>query len=134
MAARYLIDTSAVIKYLNATFSAEGLAFIDKVVDKESLISFISEVELQVWNPADPDELEIYEQFVASSFVFGISNEIIRETVRIRKQYHIKLPDAFIAATAIVHGLTLIADNDKDFLKIPSLEYVNPNQPTAFSL
>ena len=57
MAKGYLIDTSAVIKYLNQTFSQKAIAFIDTVVDEESNISFISEIELQVWNPSDPADL-----------------------------------------------------------------------------
>lgn len=115
MAARYLIDTSAVIKYLNGSFPQNGLEFLDQIVNQESLISFISEIELQVWNPTDPDDLEVYQEFVGSSFVFGIDAAIIIETIRIRKTYRVKLPDAIIAATAIIHELTLIADNDKDF-------------------
>lgn len=31
-----------------------------------------------------------------------------------------------IAATAIIFILTLIADNDKDFSRVPSLKYINP--------
>ena len=51
MAERYLIDTSAVIKYLNNTFTTEGLLIIDKIIDQECLLSFITKVELQSWNP-----------------------------------------------------------------------------------
>ena len=126
MAKRYLVDTSAVIKYLNETFSEKGLQFMDTVVDGNSAISFISEVELQVWNPINPDDSLVYSQFVASSFIYGIDNEIISETIRIRRQSNVKLPDAFIAATAIINNLTLVADNDKDFQKIAGLKYVNP--------
>lgn len=126
MAKRYLVDTSAIIKYLNGTFPEKGLDFMDDVVDSNSAISFISEVELQVWNPINPDDSLIYSQFVASSFIYGIDNEIISETIRIRKESNVKLPDAFIAATAIINNLTLVSDNDKDFLKIAGLKYINP--------
>jgi predicted nucleic acid-binding protein len=129
MAARYLIDTSAVIKYLNATLPSEGLAFMDEVVDQECVLSFISEVELQVWNPENPEDLDVYQQFVSSSTIFGINDAIIKETIRIRKHHKVKLPDAFIAATAIVNALTLIADNDKDFQNISRLNYLNPQNP-----
>ena len=95
---------------------------------KNACCVFISEVELQVWNPPNPEDLYIYQQFVSGSFIFGLNDDIIRETIRIRKQNKIKLPDAFVAATAIIHGLTLIADNDKDFLNIATLQYINPNK------
>src|SRR3546814_662696 len=126
MASRYLIDTSAVIKYLNGTFPEKALAFLDDVVDNESSISFISEIELQVWAPQNPDDLLIYQQFVASSAVIGVDEQVTSETIRVRKTHKIKLPDALIAATAIVNNLILIADNDKDFLKVSGLKYTNP--------
>ena len=65
MAERYLIDTSAAIKYLKETLPEAGL-------------SFISEIELQVWNPPNPDDVPIYSAFVAGSVVIGISPEAIR--------------------------------------------------------
>jgi hypothetical protein len=64
MAKTYLIDTSAVIKYLNESLPAGGLKFIDEVIDDESQLSFISENELQVWNPSNEEDLEIYSLFV----------------------------------------------------------------------
>ena len=127
MAERYLIDTSAVIKYLNETLPLNGLSFIDKVVDVESAISFIVEIELQSWNPLDPNDLKNYQLFVSSSRVIGINKSIIEETIKIRKHFKLKLPDALIAATAIVNDMTLISDNDKDFKKVSELKYLNPN-------
>ena len=47
MAEKYLIDTSAVIKYLNETLLDPGLLFMDKILEGGSLISFITEIELQ---------------------------------------------------------------------------------------
>jgi predicted nucleic acid-binding protein len=44
----------------------------------------------------------------------------------LRKKYKIKLPDAIIAATAIVNDFTLISHNFKDFLKITELHFINP--------
>ncbi len=126
MAERYLIDTSGVIKYLNETFPSASLSFLDEIVDTESIISFITEIELQAWNPTNPDDLAVYQLFIANSTVVGITHEIIHETIRIRKSYKLKIPDAIIAATAIVNGLTLLADNNKDFLRVKGLKYVNP--------
>lgn len=126
MASGYLIDTSAVIKYLNGTFPEVALEFLDSVVDSSSRISFVSEIELQVWTPGNPDDLFVYKQFVTNSIVIGVDEHIIAETIRIRKYHKIKLPDALIAATAITNDLTLIADNDKDFLRVPTLKYINP--------
>ena len=128
MGERYLIDTSGVIKYLNESFPSEGLVFMDEIIDRECIISFIAEIELQVWNPPDPDDSKVYQSFVAESTVVGLQDDIIQETIRIRKSYKLKLPDALIVATALVSDMILIADNDKDFLLVPELKYINPQR------
>ena len=131
MAAGFLIDTSAVIKYLNGTLTENGLSFMDKVVAEKRTISFISEIELQSWNPGHPDDLKIYQFFVANCTIIGITDDIIKGTIGIRKSYKLKLPDALIAATAMVNDMTLIADNDKDFKQVDKLKYSNPNSVGA---
>ncbi len=128
MAKSYLIDTSAVIKYLNGSLPENNLKFIDRIIDEDVYLSFISEIELQVWNPPNEGDLVIYQDFVAHCNILSIDSDIISETIRIRKLYLLKLPDAIIAATAINRNLMLIADNDKDFLKVDALQYLNPNK------
>jgi len=126
MAERYLMDTSAVIKYLNQTFSSKAIRFIDKVIDESCNISFISEIELQSWQPPNEDDLNVYKQFITVSTIFNIDKNITATTIEIRKKYKIKIADAIIAATALTNSFTLIADNDKDFLKVANLKYLNP--------
>lgn len=99
---------------------------MNKRVDEESIISFITEIELQAWNPPNPSDLQIYNEFVSASSILGISDKIIKTTIDVRKNYKLKVPDAIIAATALVNDFTLISDNDKDFSRIPELKYVNP--------
>ena len=127
MEERYLIDTSAVVKYLNATFSPSGLNLMDRVIDSESTISLITEIELRVWEPTNVLDKAIYETFIDGSIVLDLNRDIVDQTIEVRKKYRLKLPDAFIAATAIINNLTLIADNDKDFGKVDILKYINPN-------
>jgi predicted nucleic acid-binding protein len=126
VAKKYLIDTSAVIKYLNQTFSKQAIQFIDSVIDEQCCISFISEIELQAWNLAVEADLEIYRQFVAASEIIGISKSVIEKTIEVRRSHKLKIADAIIAATVIMNDMTLIADNDKDFLKVEGLLHLNP--------
>ncbi len=71
-------------------------------------------MELLVWPNASFVHLQILNLFVKASVVYNLDEAIILKTVELRKTYKIKLPDAIIAATAIVHGLTLISRNLKD--------------------
>ncbi|MEM9849112.1 MAG: type II toxin-antitoxin system VapC family toxin, partial [Bacteroidota bacterium] len=95
-------------------------------------ISFITQIELLVWTPLNPNDLEIYQTFVESSNVLQVNNEIIEYCILIRKTTKIKVPDALIAASAVAFDLTLISDNDKDFNKVLKmdigLKYLNPKK------
>ena len=125
MAERYLIDTCAVIKYLTLVFPSKCISFMDYIVDEESIIRH-RRIELQAWNPTDPDDMIIYSKFIAGSNIIRVDDAVIEMTIEIRKKQKLKIPDAIISATAIVNGFTLISDNDNDFKKIPGLKYINP--------
>ena len=125
---RYLVDTSATIKYINRAFPNKALKFLDQQFSYNVTISFVTEIEMKAWNPPNPDEIEIYIEFIGRSYVIPITQGIIDESARIRKQHRLKLPDAIIAATAIWDGLTLITDNAKDFARIKELKQLYPTR------
>lgn len=132
MGQKYLIDTCAVIKYLDEIFPLEALSFMDDLVDEDSKVSFITKIELLVWNPPDTEDIKVRQEFLAGSEIQYINDEIIERATQIRKTTNIKLPDAIIAATAMTFDLVLLSDNDKDFMKVEplGLRYLNPK--TAF--
>ena len=82
--------------------------------------------EIEVLGFSDIPEAII--ELVEGATIFQLDQRVVKQTIAIRKKQKIKLPDAIIAATAIVHGLTLITRNTKDFLKIKGLKVVNPHQ------
>ena len=57
--------------------------------------------------------------------IYHIDDEIIEKTIELRKKHKIKLPDAIIAATAIVNNFTLISHNFNDFQKITELNFID---------
>ena len=62
------------------------------------------------------------------SIVLELSNEIVDSCIDIRKKHKIKLPDAIIAATALVYSLTIITRNVSDFKNIEGIVAINPYQ------
>lgn len=129
MGERFLIDTNVVIKFFNESYSEETLHFIGNILDQESIISFITQIELLVWDKSQ-DNLEIFKEFISGSQILGIDQRIIEKTIEIRRESKIKIPDALIAATAIQKDLVLISDNFKDFRRVESmgLKYFNPTE------
>jgi predicted nucleic acid-binding protein len=57
--------------------------------------------------------------------ILPLSEEIVNRTIQLRKQKKIKLGDAIIAATALVHNLQLVTRNIRDFKGIEDLEGIN---------
>ena len=66
------------------------------------------------------------EVFIRNFEVVPLTDTIVKQTIRIRKQYKIKLPDAIIAATAQEEHAILATRNTKDFEHIADLEIKNP--------
>ena len=106
-----MIDTNAVIDYLDNKLPEAGSSLIDGITVH---ISVITRMELLAWPSATAQQLEVLQQFVAASFVYNLDDPVIVKAIDLRKTHKIKLPDAIIAATALVHNLTLLTRNVGD--------------------
>lgn len=73
----------------------------------------------------EEEEVKI-KGFIEPFVVEGLRDEIVSRTIKVRKQYRFKLPDAIIAATALVNEATLVTHNKKDFEKVEGLGVVDP--------
>jgi predicted nucleic acid-binding protein len=97
------------------------------MLDGEELeISVITRMELLAWRNTSSQQLFILEEFIGNVVVRNLDEPVIIKGIEIRKNFRIKLPDAIIAATAIVHQLALVTRNIDDFKNIPNLELINP--------
>jgi predicted nucleic acid-binding protein len=123
----YLIDTNAGIDYLAEVMPEKGLAFLDTIIDNGYSISVISRIELYAYSKLTEQDKESLDLMTAQASVLNINDAIIEKTIEIRRTYKTKLPDAIIAATALVYGLALITRNLKDFKNITGLEVANPH-------
>lgn len=89
-------------------------------------ISVISQIELLGFAfPANDVKIRT-EKLISQCTIFPLNDQVVEKTIELRQQYRVKLPDAIIAATAIVFGFTLLSRNDKDFSNINELAYFNP--------
>lgn len=127
MGIKYLWDTNTAIYYLQKQFPPSAERFVDNLLKEEiPTISAITEIELLCWRTAVEKDLEVLNGFISDSLVIELEQSIKLKTAEIRKAYRIKLPDAIIAATALVYGLTLLTRNIEDFRIIVDLDILNP--------
>lgn len=124
--AAYLFDTNTVIDYLEGRLPDKTLDMLDDLVNRRANLSIITKIELLGWYKADLADLQIPADFVRDSHIIGLDDEIVSQTIDIRRFLRIKLPDAIIAATALTYSLTLITRNTQDFKQIPDLELLDP--------
>ncbi|MGZ3756074.1 MAG: PIN domain-containing protein [Mucilaginibacter sp.] len=67
------------------------------------------------------------EEFIDMGILLPLDQSVIEQTILLRRKYKkLKLGDAIIAATAIIHKLILITRNTKDFTNIKKLKVLNP--------
>ena len=122
----YLLDTNTIIHYLNASLPPSAMLFMHAVVDAQSNVSVISKIETLGYNFTDVAEKNAMEAFVNASTTLPINDEVVNQTIAIRKSKKIKLPDALIAATALVHNLTILTNNTNDFKNLNGIACIDP--------
>jgi len=121
---KYLIDTNILIYFLQGEEVASS--FFKNIMDKELCISLINKIEVLAFpDLSENEEMEI-KQFLLNFVTLNIDDPVAEETIRIRKMYKLKLGDALISATSIMHDAVLVSRNDKDFNKVDGLKFLNP--------
>lgn len=121
MGKRYLIDTNVVIDFSVNRLSEKGRNLVMECIDNDPCISLITKIELLGFSLVTQE----IKDFVKSSLIVGLSDEIVDQTIALRKSYKIQLPDAIIASTAIVSDFVLLTRNFSDFKKVKSLSVID---------
>lgn len=67
------------------------------------------------------------QAFIQIATIYTLDHGIVEKTITLRQQHKIKIPDAVIAAAALVYGLSLITRNLSDFKNIAGLAVINPH-------
>lgn len=122
----YLIDTNVAIEYIGEALPEKALDMLDDIIDGQFYISVINKIELLGFAGITKNEKLKFQELINAANVLDLDEDIVNSTIEIRKQYKTKLPDAIIAATALVNELIIITRNQKDFDKIEGLEVLNP--------
>jgi predicted nucleic acid-binding protein len=121
MGTRYLLDTNVIIDFMGNRFSVTAQKTLSAIIDTEINLSVINKIELLGFSKVGRDIID----FVNYANIFPLDDHTVNKTIEIRSLYKIKLPDAIIAATALVNNFTLVSNNIKDFTRIPDIFLIN---------
>jgi len=126
MGKTYLLDSNIIIYLLNGTLSAEDSPSVSKAMNSPANLSVITKIEILGWPALTGSRKEKMTTFIEDSNLHGLSEEVVEKSIELRRKTKIKLPDAIIAATALVYGHIILTRNTSDFAKINSLQVINP--------
>jgi predicted nucleic acid-binding protein len=102
-----LIDTNVFIYALEGKFDLLSLGPFSLCA------SIISKIELLGKKDIATDEIKQVKQKLLKVRVIKLDNSIENMAIKVKQQRHVKIPDAIIAATAIVKNLTLVTADVK---------------------
>ena len=119
---RAVIDTNILISWykIGVISNSNDLASISPV------FSIITKFEALGFKEITKGEIKAISKMLDSGELVYINGDIAQQTINLRQKHKIKIPDAVIAATALVHNAELWTANTSDFSSIEGLKLHNP--------
>jgi predicted nucleic acid-binding protein len=112
------LDTNICIYLLDGDYILAEL-----LQDQNIYLSIITEMELYAYHSNNPLGLQILNDFIQSVFIINIEEKVKVNTIEIRKNSKLKLPDSIIAASALTYNLPFITA-DKSFKKVKDIDLI----------
>jgi toxin FitB len=119
-----LIDSNDVI---DAT-KVGGKALREWMAEESLAVSAVSYIEVLGYHRLTEEDREDLEAFFSAVLVLPLSGEVIEQAVKLRQIRKMSLGDALVAGTALVHQLTLVTRNVKDFTWVDGLTVIDPTE------
>jgi predicted nucleic acid-binding protein len=121
---KYLFDSNILIYHLRGSLNQRGKDLVFAGLSGEGAYSIISKIELLGFNQSAGEEQQA-RLFLSGLQELELTSRIAEQTIQIRKNHRIELPDAAIAATAIIHQLESVTRNSSDFIRISGLSIID---------
>lgn len=120
-----MVDSTILIDYFRKT--DKNNSRLVSHFKKYGILYISSVTEFEVINGATQAQLEFWNNMLLRFTILNFDSRAARKATEIVQQLKIKRksidkPDLFIAATAVVHGVSLDTLNKKHFIDIDSLD------------
>lgn len=122
---KYFIDSNIFI-YAAAGLQESIDSLSEAVGSSWSGYSIITRIEVLGYKNFNKDEEMKLVRMLSCFHECEVTRAIVDKSIQLRKSGPIKIPDAIIAASAIIHDASLITRNESDFKEIMDLKVFNP--------
>ncbi|MEY4540876.1 MAG: hypothetical protein RLZZ306_2633 [Bacteroidota bacterium] len=117
-----LLDTNIII--YSALPQFEYLQSL--VLNPYNAVSTITYVESLGYHKLTVSDRIYLENVFQRIHILEVDKQVSEKAIELRQTSKMDLPDAIIAATALIYNVELITVNVKDFIHIPDLNITNP--------
>ena len=115
MGQRYLIDTNVVIGILNGMINLRQAEKLSDIIEDEFIVSTIVNIETIGYHAISEEDKIKTTRLLSKAKTLYTDKRIQDKAIEIRQTKKMKLGDSIIAATALVHSLTIVTRNETDF-------------------
>jgi|688.fasta_scaffold877246_2 predicted nucleic acid-binding protein len=105
---KYLLDTNFLIGLLKASPDVIAVVLARQIQVSECAYSFMTRMEILGFEGLEQDECLLIESKLFHLTRLELSIAIEEKVIEIRRSRKVKMPDAIIAATTLVHKLELL--------------------------
>jgi predicted nucleic acid-binding protein len=120
-----LLDTNTIIYLRNSQLDEKIVGVLrDSALNTCNIIV----AEVLGYKAIDQEDAVFFRDFLVSMKNHSFDEEVTEKVIELRKTTNIKLPNAIIAATALVNNLVHWTHNTTDFTDIPGLQTFDPLQ------
>lgn len=117
-----VFDSSTLILFLNDVLPTETVELLNAHLQTgQVIISAVVRAEVLAWHAHSAASLEAARALLDVCQLVPVNAAVADEAARIRRETGLKLPDALIAATALLQPAALVTANGKDFRRVPGL-------------
>ena len=98
----------------------------DLINSGNAAISAMTKIEVLGYHKITPEQITYFNAVFKTVKEYNIDKSVIDTAIKVRQDKNIKVGDAIIGATAIVHSLELVTRNVNDFKHLSNITITNP--------
>ncbi len=118
-----VLDTNILIAYLNGEPAVVDALCRWREEGRALLISSVSLAEVLALPALGPSDLRLVTRFLRTFLSIAFDDHVAEVAAGLSRAYRLKLPDAAIAATALIHAVPLVT-RDRVFRRLAEVELV----------
>ena len=117
-----VFDSSTLILFLNDALPEGAVDLLHQSAQAgNAFISAIVRAEVLAWRGHTEASLNAARALMDVCHLVPVGAAVADEAARLRRDTGLKLPDALIAATALLQPAMLVTANGRDFRRVPAL-------------